>query len=57
MKRVDLIVSERELDGVLKAIDAAGAAGYSVIKHVSGRGPMAPCPMGWSSAAWEPTPT
>jgi nitrogen regulatory protein PII len=39
MKRVDLIVSERELDGVLKAIDAAGAAGYSVIKHVSGRGP------------------
>ena len=39
MKRVDLILSERELDGVLKAIDAAGAPGYSVIKHVTGRGP------------------
>ena len=39
MKRVDLILSERELDGVLKAIDAAGAPGYSVIKHVTGKGP------------------
>ena len=39
MKRVDLILSERELDGVFKAIDAAGAPGYSVIKHVTGKGP------------------
>ena len=39
MKRVDLILSERELDAVLKAIDAAGAPGYSVIKHVTGKGP------------------
>lgn len=39
MKRVDLIFSERELDGVIKAIEAAGATGYSVIKHVTGKGP------------------
>jgi hypothetical protein len=31
MKRVDLILSERELD--------AGAPGYSVIRHVTGKGP------------------
>lgn len=39
MKRIDLILSERELDRVLKAIDAAGAQGYSVVKHVTGKGP------------------
>ena len=39
MKRVDLILSERELDSVIKAIDAAGAPGYSVMKHVTGKGP------------------
>lgn len=39
MKRLDLIVSERELEAVLKALDAAGAPGYSVVKHVTGRGP------------------
>jgi nitrogen regulatory protein PII len=39
MKRLDLILSERELDSILKVIDAAGAPGYSVIKHVTGRGP------------------
>ena len=39
MKRVDLILSERELDAVIKAIDAAGAPGYSVLKHVTGKGP------------------
>ena len=39
MKRLDLILSERELDSILKVIDAAGASGYSVIKHVTGRGP------------------
>jgi nitrogen regulatory protein PII len=39
MKRVDLILSERELEAVLKAVDAAGAPGYSVIKHVTGKGP------------------
>jgi len=39
MKRLDLILSERELEAVLKAVDAAGAPGYSVIKHVTGKGP------------------
>ena len=39
MKRVDLILSERELDKVLKVIDSAGAPGYSVMRHVTGKGP------------------
>ena len=39
MKRVDLILSERELDKVIKAIEASGAPGYSVMKHVTGKGP------------------
>ena len=39
MKRLDLILSERELEPVLKAIDQAGCSGYTVIRHVTGRGP------------------
>ena len=39
MKRLDVIVSERELDAVLRAIDAAGSPGYTVLKHVTGKGP------------------
>lgn len=39
MKRVDLILSERELPRVVRAIEAAGAPGYSVIRHVTGQGP------------------
>ncbi len=39
MKRLDLIFSERELERVLQLIDAAGAPGYSVMRHVTGRGP------------------
>ncbi|MCP9849277.1 P-II family nitrogen regulator [Cyanobium sp. Morenito 9A2] len=39
MKRVDLIFSERELDKICTAIDKAGAPGYSVMRHVTGRGP------------------
>ncbi|MFZ9149487.1 MAG: P-II family nitrogen regulator [Vulcanococcus sp.] len=39
MKRLDLVISERELPAVLKAIDGAGAPGYTVMKHVTGRGP------------------
>ena len=39
MKRVDLILSERELDPVLQAIDQAGCSGYTVMRHVTGRGP------------------
>jgi nitrogen regulatory protein PII len=38
MKRLDLIVSERELDKLLEALDDAGAPGYSVMRHVTGRG-------------------
>jgi nitrogen regulatory protein PII len=39
MKRLDLILSERELQPVLKAIDQAGCSGYTVMRHVTGRGP------------------
>ena len=39
MKRLDLILSERELEPVLKAIDQAGCSGYTVMRHVTGRGP------------------
>ena len=39
MKRLDVIVSERELAAVLQAIDAAGSPGYTVMKHVTGKGP------------------
>tara|TARA_Y100001968_G_scaffold205801_1_gene189004 strand:- start:10716 stop:10997 length:282 start_codon:yes stop_codon:yes gene_type:complete len=39
MKRLDLIFSERELDAVLKALEEANAPGYTVMKHVTGRGP------------------
>jgi hypothetical protein len=39
MKRLDLIVSERELEPVLQAIDQAGCSGYTVMRHVTGRGP------------------
>ena len=39
MKRLDLIFSERELSAVLKALEAADVPGYTVMKHVTGRGP------------------
>jgi nitrogen regulatory protein PII len=39
MQRLDLICSERELERVVRLIDAAGASGYSVVRHVTGRGP------------------
>ncbi|CAK6694140.1 transcriptional regulator [Synechococcus sp. BA-124 BA4] len=39
MQRLDLICSERELERVVRLIDAAGAPGYSVDRHVTGRGP------------------
>ena len=39
MKRIDLIVSERELDEVLAALEQANAPGYTVMKHATGRGP------------------
>ncbi|MFM9041157.1 MAG: P-II family nitrogen regulator [Vulcanococcus sp.] len=39
MKRLDLFISERELTKILEAIEAAGAPGYTVMKHVTGKGP------------------
>ncbi|TGG83809.1 MAG: transcriptional regulator [Aphanocapsa feldmannii 277cV] len=38
MERLDLIFSERELDKVLAAVDACGAPGYSVMRHITGKG-------------------
>ncbi len=39
MKRLDLIFSERELDQMLKSLEKAKVPGYTVTKHVTGRGP------------------
>jgi hypothetical protein len=39
MKRIDLFLSERELNRVCRTITKAGAKGYSVMKHVTGMGP------------------
>ncbi len=39
MKRVDLIFGERELDEMLKSLEKAEVPGYTVMKHVTGRGP------------------
>jgi nitrogen regulatory protein PII len=38
MKRIDLFLSEREVNKVCEAIRKAGVPGYSVIRHVTGRG-------------------
>ena len=39
MKRLDLIFSERELDEMLKCLEKSEVPGYTVMKHVTGRGP------------------
>ena len=39
MKRLELILSERELDAVIQAMETAGVPGYSVVRHVTGKGP------------------
>ncbi len=39
MKRLDLIFGERELDELLKLLEAVEVPGYTVMKHVTGRGP------------------
>ena len=38
MKRLDLILSEREVGRICEALRAAGAPGYSVMRHVTGLG-------------------
>ncbi len=40
MKRLDLIFSERELDQILSALEAADVPGYTVMKHATGKGPQ-----------------
>ena len=39
MKRLDLIFSARELDEMLACLEKAEVPGYTVMKHVTGRGP------------------
>lgn len=39
MKRLDLVFSERELDTMLACLEKAQVPGYTVMKHVTGRGP------------------
>ena len=39
MKRLDLIFSERELEAIINALEIADVPGYTVMKHVTGRGP------------------
>ena len=39
MKRLDLIFSERELDRMLASLEKAEVPGYTVMKHITGRGP------------------
>ncbi len=39
MKRLDLIFSERELDQMIQCLEKAQVPGYTVMKHVTGRGP------------------
>lgn len=38
MNRVDVILSERELERLTSVIDRSGAPGYSVARHITGRG-------------------
>ena len=38
MKRLDLLVNERELELLLKRLEQVGVPGYSVNRHVTGRG-------------------
>ena len=39
MKRLDLIISERELNAILNTLEKANVPGYTVMKHATGRGP------------------
>ncbi len=39
MKRLDLIFGERELEAMLNSLETAEVPGYTVMKHVTGRGP------------------
>ena len=39
MKRLDLIFNEKELKSVINILENEGIAGYSVVRHVTGKGP------------------
>ena len=43
MKRLDLIISERELDAILEALESVDVPGYTVLKHATGKGPQTIC--------------
>ena len=38
MKRLDLILSEREVERICEALRTAGAPGYTVMRHLTGFG-------------------
>ncbi|MFM7674316.1 MAG: P-II family nitrogen regulator [Synechococcus sp.] len=38
MKRLDLLLGERELGAICDALRQSGAPGYSVLRHVTGSG-------------------
>lgn len=38
VKRVEIVVEVAELDEVVKALDRIGVVGYTIIRHVGGRG-------------------
>ena len=38
VKRIEVVAATTELDAVLRALDAAGVSGYTVIRDVGGRG-------------------
>ena len=38
MKRLDLIISEREVERICEALRRAGAPGYTVMRHLTGFG-------------------
>lgn len=38
VKRVEIVVEAFELDNVIKVLDRIGVVGYTVIRHVGGRG-------------------
>ena len=40
MKRLDLVISERELNTIIEALELAKVPGYTVMKHATGRGPQ-----------------
>ena len=39
MKRLDLIFNEKELKSVIKILESNGITSYSVVRHVTGKGP------------------